>query len=58
VTSWLNDAKETARNESSFCVVGNKTDLKEARVIKYNDGAKFCQENSKEFRFKITLIFI
>jgi len=51
VTSWLNDAKGTARNECSICIVGNKNDLKDARVIKYNDGAKFCQENSK-FLFK------
>lgn len=23
--------------------------MKEARVIKYNDGAKFCQENSNKY---------
>ena len=46
VPNWLNDAKNLARNECSICVVGNKSDLKENRVVKYNDGAKFCQENS------------
>jgi hypothetical protein len=46
VSNWLSDAKSAARSECSICVVGNKSDLKESRVIKYNDGAKFCQENS------------
>jgi GTPase SAR1 family protein len=46
VPNWLNDAKNLARSECSICVVGNKSDLKENRVVKYNDGAKFCQENS------------
>ena len=45
--TWLNDAKNSARSECSSCVVGNKSDLKDNRVIKYNDGARFCQENSK-----------
>jgi hypothetical protein len=48
VPTWLNDAKNSARSECSICVVGNKKDLKDSRVIKYNDGAKFCQENSKK----------
>jgi len=47
VSNWLNDAKNYAKNETSIVLVGNKSDLKEQRVIKYNDGAKFCQENSK-----------
>lgn len=47
VSSWLNDAKNLARNECSICVVGNKSDLKNDRIIKHIDGAKFCQENSK-----------
>ena len=46
VPNWLNDAKNLARNECSICVVGNKSDLKDNRIVKYNDGAKFCQENS------------
>jgi GTPase SAR1 family protein len=47
VPNWLNDAKNLARSGCSICVVGNKSDLKENRLVKYNDGAKFCQENSK-----------
>jgi hypothetical protein len=46
VLPFLSDAKNAARSECSICVVGNKSDLKDSRVIKYNDGAKFCQENS------------
>jgi GTPase SAR1 family protein len=52
----LVDAKNSARSECSICVVGNKSDLKESRVIKYNDGAKFCQENSKCYIIVIDLI--
>ena len=51
MTTWLNDAKNSARSECSICVVGNKSDLKDIRMIKYNDGAKFCQENSKNNLF-------
>ncbi len=47
VSNWLNDAKNYAKNETSIVLVGNKSDIKEQRVIKYNDGAKYCQENSK-----------
>ena len=52
----MNDAKGTARNECSICIVGNKTDLKDSRIIKFNDGAKFCQENSKKYKFILDLI--
>lgn len=46
VPTWLTDVKNTARSECSVCVVGNKSDLTDQRVIKYNDGAKYCQENN------------
>lgn len=51
LNNWLNDAKNKARNECSIIIVGNKSDLKENRVIKFNDGAKFCQENSKNVSY-------
>lgn len=46
VQNWFNDAKNLARQEASFVVVGNKCDLKDNRVVKYNDAAKFCQQNN------------
>ena len=46
VQNWFNDAKNLSRKESSFVVVGNKCDLKENRVVKFNDAAKFCQQNN------------
>jgi GTPase SAR1 family protein len=47
VENWLNEIKNTAKNECCICVVGNKSDLREQRVIKYNEAANFCQKNSK-----------
>lgn len=46
VQNWFNDAKNLSRQESSFVVVGNKCDLKDNRVVKFNDAAKFCQQNN------------
>jgi Ras-related protein Rab-2A len=45
VANWLVDGKSAARKDCSICVVGNKSDLKDTRAVKYNDGAKFCQDN-------------
>lgn len=49
IQNWLNDAKNGAKKDCVICVVGNKSDLKDQRVVKYNDGAKFCQDNSNLF---------
>lgn len=48
ISNWLSDAKNAAKKDCVICVVGNKNDLSDQRVVKYNDGAKFCQENSKK----------
>lgn len=53
VITWLNDAKNLARSECSICLVGNKSDLELDRKIKFIDGSKFCQENSKKYIFII-----
>jgi small GTP-binding protein len=47
IADWLKDAKATAKKDCVICVVGNKSDLRDQRVVKITDGAKFCQENSK-----------
>ena len=46
VSTWLNDAKIAARKDSSICLVGNKSDLKNLRQVSYNEAAKFSQNNS------------
>lgn len=46
VSGWLADARAAALKDCTICVVGNKNDLKDQRIVQYNDGAKFCQENS------------
>ena len=46
VPQWLNDAKNSARNECSVCVVGNKSDLEDSRLISLNEGSKYCLENN------------
>lgn len=53
VNSWLNDAKNAARNDCSICLVGNKSDLKDLRQVSYNEAAKFSQNNSTIKLFEI-----
>lgn len=45
ISNWLNMAKELANPNATIIVVGNKNDLKEERVISFNEASKFCQEN-------------
>ena len=47
IHNWIKDAKSAAKKNCAIVVVGNKTDLKEQRLVKYTDGAKLCQDNSK-----------
>jgi len=47
VLSWLTDAKNAAKLNCSICLIGNKCDLKDQRVVSLMDAAKFSQENSK-----------
>jgi hypothetical protein len=37
----MNEAKQFARQEATFIVVGNKKDLEESRSIEMTDGAKY-----------------
>ena len=47
IQSWLNEAKQYARQEAVYIVVGNKKDLKDDRNVEMLDAAKFAQENGK-----------
>jgi GTPase SAR1 family protein len=46
VQNWLTDAKSLANENCVVCLIGNKCDLKDDRIIKFNDVAKFCQDNN------------
>ena len=35
-----------ANENCIVCLIGNKCDLKDDRIIKFNDVAKFCQDNN------------
>lgn len=58
IPSWLADAKNAARKDCAICLVGNKCDLADQRVITYNEGAKFSQENSKIYFLRLGLIHL
>ncbi len=45
ITDWLNNVKDSVDRNACIVLVGNKSDLKEERVISYTDAARFCQEN-------------
>ena len=47
ITNWLNNARSVAHKNASIIVVGNKKDLKEDRVVSFNEAAKFCFDNGK-----------
>ncbi len=45
VSKWLSMAKENANPNAAIIVVGNKKDLKDERVVSFNEASKFCLEN-------------
>ena len=49
IATWLADARNAARSECSVCVVGNKGDLEDQRVVRTEDGKLFCTENNLLF---------
>jgi GTPase SAR1 family protein len=54
--NWLADARDGTVENSVICIVGNKSDLKNMRVVASTEAAKFCQENSNSY-FNIDLMF-
>ena len=47
---WLKELKENNRLDELFiCLVGNKIDLEEKRVIKYEEGEKYALDNNVHF---------
>ena len=50
VEFWLKELKENNRLDELFiCLVGNKIDLEEKRVIKYEEGEKYALDNNVHF---------
>ena len=49
IATWLADARNAARSECSVCVVGNKGDLEDQRVVRTEDGKLFSTENNLLF---------
>ena len=45
ISNWLNVAKSLANPDAAILVIGNKKDLKDERVVSYNEASKFCLEN-------------
>lgn len=49
VSEWLKSAKECVDKNATIVLVGNKSDLKDERVISFTEGARFCQENDLQY---------
>lgn len=49
VTEWLKSAKECVDKNATIVLVGNKSDLKDERVISFTEAARFCQENGLQY---------
>lgn len=47
---WLSEVMNNARSECSVCLVGNKVDLVNEKVIQSEEGSSFCKENSEFIR--------
>ena len=49
VASWLTECREMCYKDILVCLVGNKTDLENQRVIIKEDGQKFAEDNGMLF---------
>jgi len=49
VATWLEDAKTLTGDDIVLLLVGNKTDLSDAREVAYLEAARFAQENGLIF---------
>ena len=45
ISNWLNMAKSLANSNAAIIIVGNKKDLKDERVVSFNEASKLCLEN-------------
>jgi len=49
LNAWLNDARALATTQLMVVLVGNKSDLQEARQVSYQEAANYAQENDLTF---------
>jgi small GTP-binding protein len=46
LSTWINDARSLSRQDISMIVLGNKSDLVNARAVNFIEASQFCQENN------------
>ena len=49
ISSWLDECREMCYKDMLICLVGNKIDLKDKRVISKEEGQKFADDNGLLF---------
>ena len=49
VASWLNECREMCYKDILICLVGNKTDLENKRIVSKEEGQKFADDNGLLF---------
>ena len=49
ISSWLTECREMCYKDILICLVGNKTDLEENRIISREEGQKFAENNGLLF---------
>ena len=49
VVTWLNECKDMCYKDILICLVGNKTDLEDKRVVSTEEGQKFADDNNLLF---------
>ena len=54
IQTWLSDLKKYAKDDILTILVGNKTDIKTERLISYENGKKFQEENKIDYFFEIS----
>ena len=49
VLTWLNECRDMCYKDILICLIGNKSDLEGKRVISYEEGKNFADENNLLF---------
>ena len=49
VLTWLNECRDMCYKDILICLIGNKSDLESKRVISYEEGKNFADENNLLF---------
>jgi Ras-related protein Rab-2A len=49
LTSWLEDARKHSNETMTIMLIGNKSDLESKRVVTYEEGQEFAEQNGLVF---------